>query len=321
MADVSIKLVVRNYDSITPLLAGDVTAQGVDLQIDRDTPMAHFLSDELFQAGELSLAGYLRRLDADNREIIGLPVFVARGFRHRCFFVRRDSGIKSLEDLAGKRIGIDAWPATGHTWNRALLREAGVDITGIHWSIGPMEDAAAPPASAEGLPPHAQPAPAGKAQVNLLIDGDLDAVIMSNPPRAFHAENSPITRLFPDFREVEEKYASRVGFWPCFHIIGLRAGIVEQHPWVARSLFDAFEEARRLAAERRHLLSDTTPWILEEFERAPHLLGPHWQDYGVEPNRAAVAVLCDEAHAQGITRNRVDPAQVFADFEKVLAAS
>ena len=318
MSKVPIRLVIRNYDSITPLLAGDVTAEGIDLRIDRTTPMAAFRNDESFQAGELSFAQYLRLLTEDRHEIVGLPVFVARGFRQRCFFVRRDSGLATLNDLAGKRIGIDTWGATGHTWNRALLREAGVDIRGIYWSIGPIEDAGAQVAAA-GLPPYAHPAPAGIAQVDLLLAGDLDALIISQLPGRFYGANSPIVRLFPDFRRVEEAYAARVGFWPCFHLVGLRANVVEEHPWVASSLFAAFDSAQKLAAQRRFLLADTSPWLLDELERMERLLGPHWQAHGIEPNRAAITTFCDEMFAQGIIDRPIDPASVFADFERAFA--
>src|SRR5690606_34333570 len=124
--DVPILIVIRNYDSITPLIAGDVRADGVDLRLDRATPMAQFTRDPAFQAGEMSFAQCLRRLAEGDDEFIGLPLFVTRGFRQRCFFVQRNSSLTSLDDLAGTRIGIDSWGATGHTWNRALLREAGI---------------------------------------------------------------------------------------------------------------------------------------------------------------------------------------------------
>lgn len=320
MPDVPIRLVIRNYDSITPLLAGDVKPEGIALELDRDTPMAAFRLDASFQAGELSFAQYLQRLSDGDHEIIGLPVFVTRGFRQRCFFVRRDSGLSSLADLASKRIGIDAWGATGHTWNRAALREAGIEITGIHWSIGPIEDASAPPAAAAGLPSHASPAPAGKSQVELLLAGELDALIVSTPPSGFYEADSPIVRLLPNYREVEQEYAARVGFWPGFHIVGLRASVIEQHPGIVRSLFDAFDSSQKLAAQRRLTLADTSPWLLEELEEMPRILGPQWQDHGLEPNRAMVKTFVNEIYAQGIISTPVDPAAVFADFERTMAA-
>lgn len=319
MTNVPIRLVIRNYDSLTPLLSGDVAAEGIELQMDRVTSMAQFPRDTSFQAGEFSFAQYLRRLAEGDRQVVGLPIFVARGFRQRCFFIRRDSGMRSLEDLAGKRIGIDVWGATGHTWNRALLREAGVDITSITWSIGPIETASTAATAPADLPPHAVPAPAGTSQVGLLLAGDLDALIVSQPPEPFFSDTPEIVRLFPDYRAVEEAYAARVGFWPVFHIVGLRASVAEEHPWAVRSLFEAFDTAQKLDAERRRSLGDTSPWLMAELEQLPGLLGPDWQAHGVEPNRAAIAAFSEEMHAQGMLKSPIAPADVFAEFERLMA--
>jgi 4,5-dihydroxyphthalate decarboxylase len=318
--NVPISLVIRNYDAITPLVAGDVKAEGVDLRLDRETPMAQFTRDPSIQAGEMSFAQYLGRLAKGDDEFIGLPIFVTRGFRQRCFFVQRDSGLTSLDDLAGKRIGIDSWGATGHTWNRALLREAGIDITGIEWVIGPPENAtAAPPAPAD-LPAHARPAPTGTSLVDLVLAGEIDALIMSQPPQGFYEVDSPLRRLLADFREVEAAYAARVGYWPPFHIIGLRASVAHEHPWIVRSLYNAFDAAQKLAATRRLTLADTSPWLLDDLEHVARTLGPDWQSHGVAPNRAAIATFCQEMFAQGIINVEIDPALVFATFEQAMTA-
>jgi 4,5-dihydroxyphthalate decarboxylase len=298
-----------------------VTAEGVDLRLDRATPMAQFTRDPAFQAGEMSFAQYLRRLADGDDAFIGLPIFVARGFRQRCFFVQRDSSLTSLTDLAGKRIGIDAWGATGHTWNRSLLREAGIDITGIEWVIGPPENAAGASADPTGLPPHARPAPAGRSLVDLVLAGEIDALIMSQPPRGFYEADSPIRRLLPNYREVEAAYAARVGFWPPFHIIGLRASVAEEHPWLVRSLYTAFDASQKLAAARRLTLADTSPWLLDDLEHITHMIGPDWQVNGVGPNQAAIATFCDETFAQGIIETEIDPAHVFATFEQAMTAT
>lgn len=319
MPDVPILIVIRNYDSITPLIAGDVRADGVDLRLDRATPMAQFTRDPAFQAGEMSFAQYLRRLAEGDDEFIGLPIFVTRGFRQRCFFVQRNSSLTSLDDLAGTRIGIDSWGATGHTWNRALLREAGIDITGIEWIIGPPENVPATPASPTGLPPHARQAPSGRSLVDLLLAGEIDALIMSQPPTGFYEADSPIRRLLPDYRDVEAAYAARVGFWPPFHIIGLRASVVREYPWVARSLYTAFDESQQLAASRRLTLADTSPWLLDDLEHVSRIISPDWQRHGVEPNRAAIATFCHEMFAQGIIEVELDPTKVFATFEQLVS--
>lgn len=320
MVNVPITLVMRNYDAITPLIAGDVTVDGVDLRLDRETPMARFTTDPAFQAGEMSLAGYVKRVADGDREFIGLPLFVARGFRQRCFFVRHDSDLVALADLAGRRIGIDSWGATGHTWNRSLLREAGIDIAGIQWVIGPPEDATAGAAAPANLPPHARPAPAGSSLVALLLAGEIDALIMSQPPRAFYQANSPIRRLLRDYRQVEAAYAARVGFWPPFHIIGLRTSVAHAHPWLMRELFTAFDASQKLAAARRLNLADTAPWLLDDLEAVAEALGSDWQRHGVAPNRAAIATFCEEMHIQGLIGDAIDPALLFAEFEAAMTS-
>ena len=133
MSKLKINMVTRSYDHLMALACGDVAVEGVDLNFDRKTDMSQFMADPSFHAGERSFSQYLIRSSQGEREFVGLPVFVMRGFRHRCFFVRRGSELRALKDLAGKRVGTNGWPDTGNTWSRAVLREQGVRIDQIDW--------------------------------------------------------------------------------------------------------------------------------------------------------------------------------------------
>src|SRR5688572_3211892 len=97
-----LKLVTKNYDFFAPLACGDVVAEGIDLKFERDTANAldRTLADPSIGAGELSLSRQLARLTSGDLSFVGIPVFPQRAFRHRCFFVRRDSGLHSFEQLA-----------------------------------------------------------------------------------------------------------------------------------------------------------------------------------------------------------------------------
>ena len=119
MSKLKINMVTRSYDHLMALACGDVAVEGVDLNFDRKTDMSQFMADPSFHAGEMSFSQYLIRSSQGEREFVGLPVFVMRGFRHRCFFVRRGSELRALKDLAGKRVGTNGWPDTGNTWSRA----------------------------------------------------------------------------------------------------------------------------------------------------------------------------------------------------------
>lgn len=314
----TLKLVARDYDVITPLLTGDVVPEGIDLEIDRVSSIGAFRTDESFQAGEMSFSGYLRHLDSGGTEIVGLPIFLMRGFRQRCFFVRRGSEPSSFSDLRGKRIGTNGWPDSGNTWSRSLLRAEGVDIEEIEWVVGPIDgvvdETFGHRVSSAGLPAHAQVAPDGETLVGMLVAGALDALMMPWPPQSFYQPDSPVVRLLPDYRQEEEEYARRVGFCPTHHILGVRATVLEEDPWIAASLFRAFEEARKLSEQRRLVLADTSPWLPADLERAVEILGPDWQANGVDGNEAVIDAFCEEMHAQGITQQRITKEAAFERF-------
>lgn len=321
---VSLRMVIRNYDQITPILAGDVAPRDVDLLLDRTTPIVNFVHDESYDAGETSFASYLRGLASGNRSFVALPVFVTRGFRHRCFFVHRDSPIETIADLAGKRIGTNGWPDTGNTWSRAILRASKVDITGIHWTIGHIDgiidqifghQVSAPPDL-----DNVELAPENRTLQEMLLGGELDALMIPWPPQEFHTPGGQVRRLFQDYRTAEQEYAREVGFWPAHHLIAVRRQFAEQNPKAVRSLYEALDESRKLMEERRWALADTTPWLLNELEETVATLGRGWQAYGVESNSAMVRTLCSELYEQGIVDARIDPDIVFEDFQSLMSA-
>jgi len=321
MSKRTINLVARGYDLLMPLACGDVDVEGVELNLDRKTDMKAFMADPFFDAGEMSFSQYLIRTAQDEREFVGLPVFLMRGFRHRCFFVLRDSGLNSFQSLVGKRVGTNGWPDTGNTWSRAALREQGVGLDQIDWWVGPVDDPAYDSFGqrpALTLPPNVQPLAAGQTLQDMLLAGDLEAMMCPWPPRRSHEPNSPIVRLFPNFREVEQAYARRVGFYPGFHILAVRRGVLERDPWVAHSLYQAFEQARKKAQADRRWLADTSPWLLADFEEAAALFGSDWQPNGVEANLTMIQALCDEEYAQGLISKPLDSTTVFAEFEKLM---
>ena len=321
MSKLSIKLVARSYDHLMHLACGDVVPEGIDLHLDRQSDMKEFLADPSFHAGEMSFSQYLIRTSQGEREFVGLPVFIMRGFRHRCFFVRQENGLGSFQDLVGKRVGTNGWPDTGNTWSRAALREQGVQIDQINWWVGPVDDPAYDSFGKRPqltLPSNVQSVSPGQTLQDLLIAGELDAVMCPWPPKRFHEPNSPLVRLFPNYREVEQAYARRVGFYPAHHILALRRQTFEQHPWVARSLYTAIEESRIQWQENRRWLADTTPWLLADIEDASELFGHDWQPNGIEPNRKMIQTLCDEELAQGLILAPLEATTVFAEFEQVM---
>jgi 4,5-dihydroxyphthalate decarboxylase len=320
MENVSIHMVTRNYDHVVPIIGGDVHPKRIELTLDRTSPIANFREDASFHAGEMSFSQYLRRLASGSEDIVGLPIFLMRGFRQRCFFVQRGSSIDSLTNLQGKRIGTNGWPDSGNTWSRALLRSEGVHLDQINWWVGTIDGVTDQSFghrfAATDLPDGVHPVPPGQTLEAMLLNGDLDALMIPWPPKRFYEPDGAVVRLLPNYRQAEQAYARQVGFYPAHHIVGLRTDVLERHPWVAKSLFDAFEQSRQLAEERRWALSDTSPWLLNDLEQTVKILGPSWQSHGVESNQRMIQFFCEEMHAQGIIDTPVDPDTVFSNFER-----
>jgi 4,5-dihydroxyphthalate decarboxylase len=318
MTNVPVTLVTRNYAYVQPLANGDVRPSGVDLELIRTwdaLPRVAANSPDV-GGGEASFGRYMLGLAAGDRSYVGLPVFLMRGFRQRCFFVRKDSPLHELADLRDKRVGINEWPATGNTWARALLREQGVPIQSVRWLVGQVSEGYKPVPN-DALPAGVERAPAGRLLVDLLASGEIDAIVCPWPPAGFYEATSPVRRLYPDFAAVEQAYFQRSGIYPGHHIIVLRRELVDAHPEVVSTLYAAFDEARRTTEANFRAIAEILPWLLAELEQDSRLLGEDLHPYGLEANRRMIEAFCEEQFAQGLTTQRLDPAAAFAEFEQL----
>ncbi|HKX19985.1 MAG TPA: hypothetical protein VJT33_18430 [bacterium] len=307
-------IATREYDYVTPLAVGEVEADGVDLRIVRSFDgLRRFAGDPSMEGGEASFSQYLRRIASGDRSLVGLPVFIMREFRHRCFFVHRDSDMSDVAHLGGKRIGTDAWGASGNTWSRALLRAAGVPLDGITWSVGPVNPGDAP-ADTRDLPRGVSPTRGGAPLGELLLAGELDALMCPWPPRGFDDPRSRMRRLYEDYRTAEREYYRRTRIYPGHHVIVLRRAFFECHPAATVSIYRAFVRSHEVSRHHHLVLHETSPWVLADLEEQRALMGPDYRPYGYRENRAMVAAFCEEQFAQKLIPEPLDPDALFADF-------
>jgi 4,5-dihydroxyphthalate decarboxylase len=99
------------------------------------------------------------------------------------------------------------------------------------------------------------------------------------------------------------------------HTVVVRRELLDRQPWVARSLYDAFCEAKAQAMS--HLteavvLSATLPWLIAEVESTVGLMGADYWPYGVEPNRRAIETLMRYSCEQGLAERGVAVEDLFA---------
>ena len=309
-------LIFPEYARFLPLALGDVKPDGVDLvwkRGPRTKTLPQALTDPAMDGGEHSLSQHLYRTAAGDRAHVGVPIFPLRNFGARDFYVRGDSAITSAADLAGKRVGMYSWTASGSVWYRHLLRHLGVSVASIRWTIGPIDDPApaTPPPNLHG---GAVAAPPGKVISTMLREGELDAIISPLRPAGFDLLKGPLKRLFADFAAVEMGYQKATGCYPIQHLVILRRAVVDRAPWVMQRLVDCFVAAEKHFVDNMWMFPYASPWLEADLERVERTMGLGYHGHGLEPNRRQLEAFCAEAHASGLTQRVIGVDELFADY-------
>jgi 4,5-dihydroxyphthalate decarboxylase len=321
-AKLPVQLTCADYARLLPLARGEVMPEGIELTLtlgrrgswdDRNAMLRRALNDPMVQGGESSFCRHAVRIAQGDRSHVALPVFPLRGFTIRDLYAAAGSPITSIAQLAGKRIGMYGWANSGAVWYRHLLATHGVDIAGVRWCIGPVDDPM-PATSPEVLPPGVTTPPEGGSLSAMLIEGELDAVFSPPRPRAYHRSRGPIIRLVRDWRAEEARYFKQTGLFPTQHLVVIRRALWEAHPWVARALTEAFIAGNDAFTEAQRNFPYATPWLEDELERTEALLGEDFHPYGFEPNRLPIAAFAEQAWNAGIIAQRLSPEALFAEY-------
>jgi len=237
-------------------------------------------------------------------------------------YVRENGKIDRPEQLKGKRIGIPEWAQTAVIYSRGyLVHQARVPLASVEWVQAGVNEAGRVEKVKPKLPEGVRLRPEPQRSLNeMLLAGDLDAVLSARPPRDF---GGGIRRLFPDYEAIEAAYFRETGVFPIMHAIVIKTEVLERHPWLAMNLYKAFEEAKRRSVER---LSDITAshapfaWLAPYAERMKSLFGEDIWPYGLEKNRTTLQAFVDFAFEQGVCHRRLAleelfPRQVLASFK------
>ena len=239
------------YDITLPLLDGRVQVPGVEL-----TPAATgamvFNEVPALQSGDFGLwdlnLGYILPAIEAGWEIVGLPLMIKRKPVYTFVFARADAGIETPKDLEGKRIGSGSYPTSITAWVTGLLQDRhGVDVSTFRWIVNnprrvfPLHVETHIEA-AEGDPP--------KPPIDRLMAGEVDAIItdISDGPAFAMLESSPeVKRVFPNYQEEDLALWRESHIHTPMHQMVMSRKLDREDPDLARRVFDAFVEAKRLA--------------------------------------------------------------------------
>jgi len=321
MSKLQLTFACNDYDRTVALRTGAVRPEGVDLNVLTLGPeetfyrMARFRE---FDVSEFSLSTYTV-LRGRGEPLVAIPVFPSFMFRHGAIFVRAGAGIEEPRDLVGKRIGVPKYHMTAAVWVRGILEdEYGVAPKDLLWFEGgegtkvKEVDVTLPP----GV--RCEPVPGDRTLGDMVAAGELDAFVGARRPAA--VATGKVRRLFPDFRRAERAYYEKTGIFPIMHTVVLREELARQHPWLPRSLYDAFVEAKRVAYARLDMtaaLLYALPWLVAEIEETRALMGDDPFPYGIARNRKTLETLAGYTFGPGLAPRRLAVEEMF--WESLLA--
>jgi 4,5-dihydroxyphthalate decarboxylase len=208
MRRVKLTIATTDYDHFRDFRLGLVQAEGIDhtwLTLGHHEVFARFTLNREWDVSELSFAKFMTQITREDSDIVGLPVICSRLFRFSSFYVNKKSGIKTAEDLKGKKIGSPEWAHSAAVYMRGWLHnDVGVKLTDVHW----YQAGANAPGRVEkvelNLPQGMKlTRVSDKSLSEMLASGEIDCAIIARPPTCFLQGHPDVVRLFPNFLEME----------------------------------------------------------------------------------------------------------------------
>lgn len=303
MTKVELTLACGDYDRTRPLWDGSVRPEGIHLNVLLLPVEEIFLRAvryQEFEVTELSMSSFLITRGKVKPGYVAIPAFPSRKFRHGDIYIRRDSPIRRPEDLRGARIGLPEYQMTAAVWVRGILQEDyGVKVNEVQWFTAHEERFPVKLPSSIRV----EVIPKNTHLLELLRQGELDAVITARIPQPSLRGEDWIQRMFPNFKEVESDYYRRTGIFPIMHAVVLRRDVYEKYPWAAQSMYRAFCRAKEQALDQAMGLGAppvTLPWFFHEIDQTIALMGNDFWPYGLSSNLKALRKLIEYMTQQGL---------------------
>src|SRR5882762_3057721 len=162
--------------------------------------------EQAFDVSEMAIVTYLMA-KSFNKPMVLLPNVVVARFQHAYALYNAKQGTLKPADLNGKRVGIRSFTTTTGAWLRGILaNDYGVDLGSIDWIT--FEDA-----HVAEFSDTTKRAPAGKQIIQMLIDGELDAVLGEK------SDHPDLKMFFPDRSKEEFSWFARNGVLPINHMV------------------------------------------------------------------------------------------------------
>jgi 4,5-dihydroxyphthalate decarboxylase len=316
---VKLTLAIAEHPHTSAIRSGAIPIEGVEPEFITVKPQIgafrRMVRDLEFDVCELAPTTYIIAR-AYGKPFKALPIFVVRRFHHGGILVRPDAGIANPKDLEGKKVGVRAYSVTTGVWLRQMLMEEfGVDNDKITWVVDDEEHV-----RELALPPNVVHAPEGASLADMMAEAAIQAGVEAAagigrtgaPTGGWKEVEADYPDLLPDAAELEADYYRRTGVYPMHGTIVVKDQVLAEQPWIAKSLFDAFDRAKREWLEK--VARDGPQNATEKkYVKLMDVVGPDPLPYGIEENRPTIEALERTAFAQGLTPRRMSMDELFVD--------
>jgi 4,5-dihydroxyphthalate decarboxylase len=282
-----LRTLLGDYPHTAALKTGAIASDLVALDFASYSPtnkgFKPMVREQAFDVSEMAIVTYLIAR-AFEKPMVLLPAVVMGRFQHRYALYNAERGPMTVKDLAGKRVGIRSFTTTTGAWIRGILaNDYGVDLDRIDWVS--FEE----PHVAEFVDSTQRAAP-GKNIIQMLLDGELDAVLgeTSDDPR--------LKPLFGDVKAEEKAWFAKHGAVPVNHFVVVSGALAASDPQAVREVF-------RLLAASKQAVSEAD---LDPFP------------FGVEEIRPSLELIIDYAAQQRLIPRAFPVDELFDDLTRVL---
>jgi len=290
-----VKTLLGHYPNTAALKTGHIASPLVSLDFDPAAKPAHAFKRAVqgeFDIAELSIVTYLIA-KSHGYPLALLPAVMFSRIQHPYLVYDGALGPMHPADLHGKRIGVAYYTTATSTWLRdVLVSDYGVDLSALTWVVqeSPHVPEFTDPANVERAPENA-------SLVDMLLAGQIDALIMTPVP-----DHPRLVRLIPDADAAAQAWLSRHNHLQLNHMVVAHRDLVRERPEVVREVWRMLVAAKEAGRD-----TATAPAM----DMVP---------YGVTALRPHLDAAIDCVYRQGLVPHRPAVDELFDDVTRALGA-
>ena len=283
MDRLKLKAVLGSHSHVQAVRSGTLGSDLFDLDFIEYTPtntaFKPMVREQAFDVCEMAIVTFLMA-KAHGKPLVLLPATMLGRFQHSYALYNPVRGTLGPSDLEGKRVGIRSFTTTTGAWIRGILaNDYGVNLDKIRWIT--FED----PHVAEYVDT-TERAPKDKKVLQMLLDGELDAVLGET------SDNPKLRPLFPDPAAEAARWYRRRGVVPVNHLVVVTEQLAKSRPDVVAGVYDLLKRSKEQMGPPA--TPDLVPFGVEANRQPLELIIDYAFQQALIPRRYAVEDLFDE---------------------------